>query len=465
MREVQGSSPCLPIGFGSHIVAPGFCPVCRSFKSPPGRAVPLVNTLDLLYITGGAIASPWLLRKQRDGWKERFGHIAALPPKRMPRLMIHAVSVGEVNAIRHLLPLLTVPADGPAVEVVVTVGTDTGLARAKELFSKQARVLRYPIDLSASVLRFLDAVQPDVVALVELEVWPNFIKECSRRRIPVAVINGRLSERSFRGYRKLKTVLAPTFARLAEVAAQDEDYAARFVAMGVPRERVRITGTMKWDAAAVPESRDAAIPGADELAKGLGIDPTKPLIVAGSTGPGEEALLHRTCPAGVQLLCAPRKPDRFDEAAAALSGCVRRSAAKGTATPPPTGRDRFLLDTIGELRLAYSLADVIVVGRSFIDLFGSDPLEPAALGKPILIGPRYGDFQSVVETLERAGAIRIVPSEQLGQTLESLLGSASEREALSQNARAAVLANKGASAQHASLLLSLLGKRSGLANQ
>lgn len=417
-----------------------------------------MNALDLLYITGGAIASPWLLRKQRAGWKERFGRIDALPQKKLPRLMIHAVSVGEVNAIRHLLPLLAAPANGPTVDVVISVGTDTGLARAKELFSKQATVLRYPIDLSSSVKRFLDAVQPDAVALVELEVWPNFIKECARRRIPVAVINGRLSERSFKGYRKLKPVLAPTFARLAEVAAQDEDYAARFIAMGVPRERVKITGTMKWDAAVVPVSLDAPIAGADELARGLSIDRTKPLIVAGSTGPGEEELLHRACPTGVQLLCAPRKPERFDEAAAALQGCVRRSATKGASAPPPTGRDRFLLDTIGELRLAYSIADIIVIGRSFIDLFGSDPLEPAALGKPLLIGPRYGDFQNVVQTLERAGAIRIVPAAQLGGTLQTLLANPTERAELSQNARAAVLANKGASATHAKMLLSLLAK-------
>jgi 3-deoxy-D-manno-octulosonic-acid transferase len=424
-----------------------------------------VNALDLLYITGGAIASPWLLRKQRAGWKERFGNIEALPPKRLPRLMIHAVSVGEVNAIRHLLPLLAAPANGRGVDVVITVGTDTGLARAKDLFSKQATVLRYPIDLSSSVKRFLDAVRPDAVALVELEVWPNFIKECAKRRIPVAVINGRLSERSFKGYRKLRPVLTPTFARLAEVAAQDEHYAARFIAMGVPRERVRITGTMKWDAAVVPPLPDSLIAGADELAKGLGIDRAKPLVVAGSTGPGEEELLHRTCPAGTQLLCAPRKPERFSEAAAALPGCVRRSATKNASTPPASGRDRFLLDTIGELRLAYSLADIIVIGRSFIDLFGSDPLEPAALGKPILIGPRYGDFQNVVETLDRAGAIRIVPPEQLGQTLRSLLANDSERAELSRNAREAVLANKGSSAKHAEMLLSVLRNHSGHAGE
>ncbi|MBX3388722.1 MAG: hypothetical protein KF691_04635 [Phycisphaeraceae bacterium] len=414
-----------------------------------------MNAIDLFYITGGAIASPWLLRKQRSGWKERFGHVESLPPKKLPRLMIHAVSVGEVNALRHLLPLLTASSNGAGVDIVVTVGTDTGLARAKELFSKYATVLRYPIDLSSSVRRFLDAVRPDAVALVELEVWPNFIKECTRRHIPVAVINGRLSERSFKGYRKLKPVIGPTFSRLAQVAVQDEDYAARFSQMGVPQDRIRVTGTMKWDAAAVPETPGAPIPGAEKLAAEFGIDRNRPLIVAGSTGPGEEELLHHACPGGAQLLCAPRKPERFDEAAAALPNCVRRSATKNSKPPAP-GRDRFLLDTIGELRLAYSLADVVVIGRSFFNLFGSDPLEPAALGKPLVIGPRYGDFQNVVQTLDRAGAIRIVQPGDLSRVLAGLLGDPNDREQLSKCTREAVLANKGASARNAEMLFSLL---------
>lgn len=413
-----------------------------------------MNALDLLYITGGAIASPWLLRKQREGWRERFGHVGALAPKLKPRLMIHAVSVGEVNAIRHLMPLLAASENG--IEVVVTVGTDTGLARAKELFSKQAIVLRYPIDLSASVTRFLDAVKPDAVALVELELWPNFIRACSRRSIPVCVINGRLSARSFRGYSKLRPVLRSTFARLTRVAAQDDDYAARFLAMGVPRDRLLVTGTMKWDAAAVPESIGAPVPGADKLAAEMGIDRARPLVVAGSTGPEEEALLHRACSEGVQLLCAPRKPERFDDAAAALPGCIRRSATKLAGVERPTGGSRFLLDTIGELRLAYSLADVVVIGRSFFNLFGSDPLEAAALGKAVVIGPRYGDFENAVHVLRSANAIRVASAAELPAQLTGLLGNADERRLLGLNARGAVLANRGASRKHAHMLLALL---------
>ncbi|MBS0189206.1 MAG: hypothetical protein JSS51_14160 [Planctomycetes bacterium] len=412
-----------------------------------------MNVLDLLYITGGAVASPWLLRKQRAGWKERFGHVGQVAPKTRPRLMLHAVSVGEVNALRHLLPLLR--ENGGAFEIVISVGTDTGLARARELFSSHAIVVRYPIDLSSSVRRFLEAVQPDVVGLVELEVWPNFIRACERRGVPVAVINGRLSERSFRGYRKLKSVLGPTFRRLAFVAAQDEDYAARFVAMGVDPARVRVSGTMKWDAAAVPANPNDPLPGAAELAANLGIDPSRPLVVAGSTGPNEEALLHAACPPDVQLLCAPRKPERFDQAAAALPGCVRRSRTKNGETAQPSSR-RFLLDTIGELRLAYSLADVVVVGRSFFDLFGSDPIEPAALGKCVLMGPRVSDFARTVEALEQRGGIRLVPRNELAGALRAVLGDELVRARMAAAARQTVLDNKGASARNAQMLLDLL---------
>ena len=242
----------------------------------------------------------------------------------MPRVMVHAVSVGEVNALRALVPMLV----ESGAEVVVSVGTDTGIARARELFESEktpagsrAIVVRYPLDFSRSVKRFLDAVKPTVVGLVELELWPNFIRECGRRGIPVSVINGRLSARSFKGYRRVRGILKRTFASLHTAAVQDDAYAERFRAMGVSPERCVITGSMKWDSAKIERAEDVA--GASELAREMGIDRTRPLIVAGSTGPGEEALLHAACPKGVQLLCAPRKPERFDDAAAGMPGCSR----------------------------------------------------------------------------------------------------------------------------------------------
>ena len=418
-----------------------------------------LNGFDLAYLA----ASPLLLGKKREGWRERLGHVEGIPAKSRLRVMVHAVSVGEVNALRHLVRLLV----QEPIELVVTASTDTGLARARELFSKQAIVLRYPVDLSRSVRRFLDAVRPDVVGLVELEVWPNFVKECERRGVPVGVINGRLSARSFRGYRRVRAVVGATFRRLAFVAVQDGDYAERFEVMGVPRERIEIAGTMKWDAAALGEP-GVLLPGAADLAENLGIDRGALLVVGGSTGPGEEALLHAACAEvekkigrRVQLLCAPRKPERFDEAAGAMAGCVRRSVTKAQrpladARGSSSEASRFLLDTIGELRLAYSLADVVVIGRSFGDLHGSDPIEAAALGKAVVIGPRYGDFEQTVHTLRDAGGLMVVERDRLAGAIAALLGDAPQRAAMGAAARGAVVANKGASARFAAKLMGLV---------
>lgn len=433
-----------------------------------------MNALDLLYIPVAAAYAPSLLRKKRGGWAERFGRTPPLPAKTKPRVMLHAVSVGEVNALRAIVPLLT-----PMYDVVISTTTDTGLARARALYEASARVVRYPLDLSWSVRRFLDAVQPDVVALVELELWPNFMSACTARGIPVGVINGRLSARSFKGYRKIRFFMRRVFGALRIAAVQDEYYAERFTHMGAPRERVRVTGSMKWDTIELADAKAGGVNSkAEALAASLGIDRSRPLIVAGSTGPGEEELLHAATPPGVQLLCAPRKPERFNEAAAALPGCVRRSerkAAAGDAAAPgrsnspsgasamspaaAVGADRFLLDTIGELRDAYALADLVVVGRSFFDLFGSDPIEPISLGKPVIIGPSFGDFAQIVAAFVAAGGIRVCPRDALAATFAELLSSKESRDELAARGRLCIERHRGASANHAAIVAELLAMR------
>lgn len=415
-----------------------------------------MNLLDFIYIPLALVTAPLWARKGRSGWGERFGWVAALPAKAAGRrrVLVHAVSVGEVAALRHLVPLLT-----PHAEVVISVTTDTGLARARELFGAHSscHVVRYPLDFSWSVARFLGAVAPDAVALVELELWPNFIRACTERGVPVCVINGRLSARSFRGYRRARRFFATTFGRLAFAAVQDEAYAGRFEFMGVDPLRCFLTGSMKWDSARIEPA--AEVEGREELARELGIDRGLPLIVAGSTGPGEEALLRDVVASlapGVQLLCAPRKPERFDEAAAAMEPCVRRTRG-GAPRADAAGQDRFLLDTIGELRQAYALADVVVVGRSFGDQFGSDPIEPVAIGRATVIGPATSDFTSVVKTLRDAGALRQVTRETLGRELAELLARPEVREQMAVSGAAAIRREQGASQRHAELLLELAG--------
>lgn len=484
-----------------------------------------MNSLDVAYALGGVLLSPIWARKARGGWRERFGRTAALPakPPGIRRLLLHAVSVGEVNTLRALVPEL---AAEPGVQVVVSAGTDTGLARATELFgtvaawlpasANQERVpalaaagapasasaphtgaadpagrvfiVRYPLDFSGAVRRFLDAVAPDAVGLVELEVWPNFIAACRRRGIPVGVINGRLSEKSFGGYRKIRALMRRSFESLEFAAVQNAAYAERFGHMGVRADRVRVTDSMKWDSLSLGAD-EALRARAERLAAALGVDRTRPLVVAGSTAEDEEALLHTVCtmigdvdPArpgrGVQLLCAPRQPERFDQAAAALPGCVRRSqrpdgtgvpglsgdrpalAAPGAAGMGPSGNGagRFLLDTLGELRAAYWLADVVVVGRSFGSLHGSDPAEPAGLGKPIVIGPRHRNFDSAVAALVAAGGLKICEREQLSGLLGELLRDQRRREAMGVAALECVRVHRGATRRHADLLLNLLGR-------
>ena len=403
--------------------------------------------LDLCYAIAAIVTSPvWLVRMWRTGkirtdWTARLGRGESVARTGRPRILLHAVSVGEVNAIRLLVRRLE---DDPMrPEVFVATTTDTGFARASELFP--GRTVRYPFDFSSAVGRLFDRLRPDVVGLVELEVWPNFTAECRRRGIAVAVVNGRLSERSFGRYRKVRALVAPSFRRLAASGVQTDDYAARFRALGAGR--VEPLGTMKWDTAEIADS----VAGADDLARELGIDRSRPLVVAGSTAPGEPELLGAALPEGVQLLVAPRKPEWFEAAAAALPGCVRRTERRaGSAT------GRFVLDTIGELRKAYALADVVVVGRSFGDLHGSDMSEPIALGKATLIGPRSGDFAEQMAALRKGGGIVETSRESLRGDLARLLGDTSARRGLADRGRAIIRDRQGATERYARLLLSLL---------
>ncbi|XAM00645.1 hypothetical protein OT109_04480 [Phycisphaeraceae bacterium D3-23] len=417
---------------------------------------------DILYAAGLGLASPvwgWkLLRtgKWKTDWSARLGRgesLEALPGKARgaKRILIHAVSVGEAALIRGLVDELL--ARDSQLDLVIASTTNTGAARAATLFGPLDRVhcTRYPLDFSGAVARFLDHVQPDLVATVELEVWPNFTDACEARGIPLVVVNGRLSERSFRGYKKIRGLVAPTFAKLTRVAAQTQDYADRFVGMGVPADRVAVLDTMKWDTAVIEPPEH--VQGADKLATELGIDRSRKLIVAGSTSPGEEKLLIETCPRDVQLLIAPRKPEWFDAVAKAAPDAVRRTS--GRPAEPGKGQRVFLLDTIGELRRAYALADVCIVGRSFLgDLYGSDMMEPVALGKPTLIGPHHADFADTMKALTAADGIMV--TDDPGGASARLLDDPERAQQVAAHGRAVIRARQGSTKRHADMILGML---------
>ncbi|MEM9346499.1 MAG: glycosyltransferase N-terminal domain-containing protein [Planctomycetota bacterium] len=406
------------------------------------------NLRDLAYAVGVTLTSPvWglsLLRtgKWRTDWKGRYGHAKPQTAHEGKTLLFNAVSVGEVSLLRGLINELT--QRDPTLRIVIAATTNTGYQRATDLYGEEHAVVRYPLDFSWVVSRFLDRIKPDAVCCVELEVWPNFVDACIKQGIPIAVINGRLSARSFRGYVKFKRLIGPSFAKLTFAAVQTADYAERFKAMGV--EDVHVLDTMKWDNAKLDDS----VGGVTELAEALGIDLTRPVVVAGSTGPGEDKLLIEALPEGAQLIIAPRKPEWFDAAADAAPSCVRWTDGKPGEGPV------YLLDTIGELRQAYALADVVVVGRSFLGLYGSDVMEPAALGKPVIIGPHHSDFQDTVDAMLEAGGL--IVTDDPGRHICELLEDSDKAKRIADAGQGVIRQRQGSTTRHADMILALLNK-------
>ncbi len=408
---------------------------------------------DLLFYFVLLVTSPvWVYRlistgKWRTDWGARFGRCDFKPDGR-PVLLVHGVSVGEVNALRQMVDHIDKLSQGK-VRVVISSTTDTGIKRARDVFEPKYTVVRYPFDVTFAVRRFLNAINPQVVALGELEVWPNFVAHCAKRGVPVCVVNGRLSARSFKKYKWIRFAIGKTFARLHKVSAQSKAYADRFIAMGTPAERVVVGDTMKWDTANVSDS----VPGSEALAMAMGIDVSGalPIVVAGSTAPGEDKLLRDACPEGVQLVIVPRKPEWFDEVERNIPGIVRRTKHPEGTQRIVDGQRFFLLDTVGELRKAYVLADVVVVGRSFLGLHGSDMMEPVALAKPTIIGPFHSDFQDTMDALLEGKGI--IVTDKPGHEIRRLLADKAAAKALGEAGRKVVISRQGASGRNAEMLL------------
>lgn len=429
-------------------------------KARPNRRTirPMGFFRDIAYMTGLVVIGPILAvrmvraGKHKTDWAGRLGKAPkADPADKRPCLMIHAVSVGEVNALPTLVE--QIKASGNDWRIVISTTTDTGTKRAKQIFEPDHQVVRYPFDFTFACNRVLDAVRPDVVALVELEVWPNFTECCERRGIPVVVINGRLSARSFKRYKAFRGLVKPTFAAIAHSAVQTQDYADRFIAMGADPKHVTVTDTMKWDTAKI----ESSVEGADELAAELGIDRSKPVIVCGSTAENEEKMLIEACPREAQLVMVPRKPERFKEVAQLMGRygkVVRRTDHPAGSHRPIDDTRLFLIDTMGELKKAYAIADVVIIGRSFFGLHGSNLNESIALGKPTIIGPDHSDFKEAVDAFKAAeGGI---VSERPGETAAQLLADRDRAKAMGEAGQAVIRARQGATARHVSLLVDIM---------
>ena len=426
---------------------------------------------DLIYAAVGVISSPiWIISLLRTGkwrtdWAGKFGRCEPLPRnvangKKIPTLLIHAVSVGEVNLCKGLVQSLRekTKQEGNPWRIVISTTTITGHAQAKKVFGDDVIHVRYPLDFTFAVRRFLKAVQPDLVALVELEVWPTFVEECVKRNVPVAVINGRLTARSFKRYHLIKPLLQKTFASLEVCAVQTQEYAERFIGLGALPDRVKILDTIKWDSVQLMDcsTKPSPFPGAETLASAMGIDRNRPLIVAGSTAAGEEQLILDACPPEAQLLIVPRKPEWFDLVMQYAPDAVRRTQCPDNQARKPDGKRIFLLDTIGELRKAYALADVVLIGRSWVKLGGSDPIEAVALGKAVIIGPHHQNFSDVVAAMTLEDGILV--SENPKALVKELLADPARATKLAENARKVILSRQGSTQRHVELLMSLMPK-------
>jgi 3-deoxy-D-manno-octulosonic-acid transferase len=376
-------------------------------------------------------------------------------------IWLHAVSVGEVLAVSRLVGELDRAFAG--YRLVISTTTRTGQELAAQRFGAE-RVFYCPLDLAWAVRAYLNALRPAMLILAETEFWPNLLSGCFRRGIPVAVVNARISDRSWPRYRGLRRLWRPFLGRLSRVLAQSATDAERLVAVGCRAERVTVAGNLKFDVRAAGEAE--ATRELRERARGLR------LVVAGSTLDGEEAALLEAWPRLLEgdpelaMVLAPRHPERFAAVGALLErsgiGWARRSdwrlEPEGQRKPLRPGTVE-LLDTIGELASVYSLAAVAFVGGSVVAAGGHNPLEPAQFGVPIVMGPHYANFRAITDDLIAHDAVRIATREELAGTLIDLLRDTAATAAMGERAKQVFDKQAGATARCVKAIGQLLAGR------
>ena len=416
--------------------------------------MPLYRLLSALALV---LYAPWAFLRSLTG-RRKLGDVRgrlgrAAYPDADGGVWIHAVSVGEVGVARNLLAALS--RRHPERRLVLSVTTAAGRELAGRVAGASVPVFPFPFDLAGPVEKSLDAVRPGLVLLTETEIWPLFLERAAARGIPVALVNGRLSARSFGRYALVRRALSASLSRIALFAMQTPTDADRAVSLGAPADRVRVTGNVKYD---LPEA--PAFPDAGRLrAAAAG----RPVLVAASTAEGEEAIVldaWRGLPAPRPLLAlAPRRPERFEAAASLVQksglSLVRRSASGGggAAGPVAAPADLYLLDSIGELAALYREARLAFVGGSFAPVGGHNPIEAWAAGVPVLVGPHTENFADIVADGASRGFLRKVPAPAaLRDEIARALSDAASTAEAGARARRFVEENRGAAARTIDLL-------------
>ena len=426
----------------------------------------MYSLYSLLLFLALIVSTPWwllqMLRhgKYRTGWGERLGRV----PQRLlhdaggPTIWIHAVSVGEVLAISRVVEELK--AQLPGWRIVVSTTTDTGQKLARQRFGEN-NVFYLPLDLPFAVRPFWQALSPKLLVLAESEFWPNLLRWARLSGAAVAVVNARVSDRSLPGYLRFRKLLQPVMRDLDLFLAQSDEDARRLVQIGALAERVHISGNLKFEVK-LPAKSDIV----GQFRNTIQRERIGPIIVAGSTLEGEDALLVEmfrsvvTEYPGALLVLAPRHPERFDAVADLLasSGIRYQRRSQWDGSEPMAG-GVFLLDTIGELASLYEFADATFIGGSLVPRGGHNVLEAAQFGKAILVGPHTENFRDIIEILCRADALRVVTPQSLTPTVLQLLENHDERAALGQRALEVMRSQQGATERTVNALLGLLRER------
>ena len=401
--------------------------------------------------------------KYVSGFRERLGNLQPLPLNNRPVIWLHCVSVGETQAARPLVRQLR--AQLPTHRVVVSTITLTGQRLAREVFKNEAeKVFYFPFDWTFTSSRSLSRINPAVVLLMETEIWPGFIRSCKRRGVPVVIINGRISERSYRRYRLVRPFISRVLSMVKFAVMQSDEDAERITKLGMPEQKVAHSGNLKFDVGGntIPESTSAELQTLLESS-------SRPLLVAASThGPEEQILIdafkliRKTSP-NTRLLIAPRHPERFAEVATLMMQSGFSYVRRSETSRDTTGADLILLDTIGELPAVYPFARIVFVGGSIAKNGGHNILEPAAAGACVVTGAHTFNFSSIVrEFLENDALVQLPPLADSDAAVEvadvflKLLNDARRCEELKRRAFSVMQQNVGATARTVKLIKPLI---------
>lgn len=414
----------------------------------------LLMPLVLLYLFLRGLRSRGYLAR----WSERFGRFD--PPGRKSGIWIHAVSMGEVNAASVLIKALI--ERYPDRPLYITTFTPTGSERVRELFGDTVFHVYSPLDLPGAVGRFFDRLQPGLAIIMETEIWPNLYHEAKKRGIPLLIANARISDNSFANYRRFGKLTALTLAMVTRIAAQSEKDAGRLRDIGAPPERLAVTGNLKFDVKLPPSLLEQG----DSIRLAWG--PNRLVLVAGSTHEEEEGIVLRAFleilgdyPDAL-LVLVPRHPERFGRAAqAARTAGLRVSLrSEGGVCPPKT--QCFLINAMGELQRYFAACDVAFVGGSLERIGGHNVLEPAALAKPVVVGPHTFNFADITQQLVEAGAaVQLADEKGFEAAVRQLFEEPETRDRMGQAGRELFLSGQGAVVRTLEIIDSLLTAEAG----